>query len=79
MSRYKTAEGLGIANFLDPKYKDAFVRWGDSDLQEPGFRYILKDGGLALYSSGAQRAAVVYRGELPLNDRDDSFWRRLED
>lgn len=79
LSRYKTAEGLGIANFLDPKYKDAFVRWGDSDLQEPGFRYILKGGGLALYSSGAQRAAVVYRGELPLNDRDDSFWRRLED
>lgn len=74
---YRTGTGLGIANFLEPKYAGRFDRWADSDTENPGYRYILKGGGLAFYASGENRAAIVYRGEYPPTDGDQSYWTKI--
>lgn len=78
LDKYKTAEGLGIANFMNPKYSSEFERWADSNTESQGFRYIIKGGGAAFYSSGESRAVIVYRGELPIGDTDVSFWQKVD-
>jgi len=75
---YRTGTGLGIANFLHPKYADRFDRWTDNDTDNAGFRYIIKGGGLAFYASGENRAAIIYRGEYPPTDPDQEFWTKLK-
>lgn len=76
--RYRTANGLGIANFLEPKYAERFDRWMDSDTENPGRRYIVRGGGLAFYASGEHRAAIVYRGEYPPTDNNPEYWTRIK-
>ncbi len=76
--QYRTPTGLGIANFLDPKYADRFERWVDTDTEYPGYRYVLKGGGLAFYESQGNRAAIVYRGEYPPTDSDPTFWTKIK-
>lgn len=76
--KFRTQTGLGLSNFRIPKYEDRFNRWNDSNTESPGVRYILKGGGLAFYASEEQKAALVYRGELPPTDSDEDFWRKIE-
>ena len=77
LTKYRTQTGLGIANFMEPKYADRFDRWVDTDTEHPGYRYILKGGGLAFYSSQENRAVIVYRGEYPPTDSDPTFWTKI--
>lgn len=76
--KYRTANGLGIANFLEPKYAERFDRWLDSDTENPGRRYILRGGGLAFYASGENLAAIIYRGEYPPTDSNQEYWTRIK-
>ena len=78
LEKYKTAEGLSIGNFLNTKYSSEFDRWADSDTANQGFRYIIKGGGAAFYSSAESRAVIIYKGELPIGDTDISFWQKME-
>ncbi|MDR3321188.1 MAG: tetratricopeptide repeat protein [Synergistaceae bacterium] len=76
--KYKTLDGLGIANFLEPKYADKFDRWRATQESTEGsvtlFRYDLKDGGLAFYSVDGYGSAVIFYGDQPLSSVDGYEW-----
>jgi tetratricopeptide (TPR) repeat protein len=73
---HRTSDGLGIANFLDPKYASRFDRWVDTNNAPPVHRYILREGGLAFYS-GKTPAAVVFSGEFPLSEPAGFEWEPM--
>ncbi|MDR3332873.1 MAG: tetratricopeptide repeat protein [Synergistaceae bacterium] len=72
---HRTSDGLGLGNFMDPKYSERFDRWVAGDDEEV-YRYILKGGGLALYSEDGA-TAVIYRGDVPLSTEKGRRWRLL--
>ena len=76
---FKTEDGLGIANFMEPKYAGRFEKWmarvGDATTL---YRYILKEGGLAFFLSGDNSSLVVYSGDMPLSRLDGSEWEKIE-
>ena len=74
---YRTADGLGLRNFLEPKYADRFDRWVDDEADPEAYRYILKGGGLALYSAD-EPIAVIYSGDVPLSTEVGRKWRVVE-
>jgi tetratricopeptide (TPR) repeat protein len=77
--KYKTTDGLGLTNFLDPKYENRFERWSADMGDAPTlYRYTLKGGGLAFYSVGGYSSAVVYSGENPLSRVDSYEWVKLQ-
>jgi tetratricopeptide (TPR) repeat protein len=71
---YRTADGLGLKNFLEPQNADRFDRWIDDDDEPAAYRYILKGGGLALYSID-EPIAVIYSGDIPLSTEEGRKWR----
>jgi tetratricopeptide (TPR) repeat protein len=79
---YKTADGIGTANFLRPKCGDRLNLWRDPE--NPGsFRGTLKAGGLSLYVDklglprGELRAAVVHKGARAADDPTEDRWVRI--
>ncbi|MDR1482472.1 MAG: tetratricopeptide repeat protein [Synergistaceae bacterium] len=73
---YRTADGLGLKNFLEPRHAGRFDRWID-DEEPAACRYILKGGGLALYSAD-EPIAVIYSGDVPLSTENGRKWRVME-
>ncbi|MDR3255059.1 MAG: tetratricopeptide repeat protein [Synergistaceae bacterium] len=77
--KYRTSDGLGVGNFLEPKYADRFERWSaEREDSPPYYRYNMKGGGLAFYTVGDNSTAVVYDGEQPLSSADGYEWMKLE-
>jgi hypothetical protein len=83
--KYKTSDGLGITNFLEPKNADKFDRWSTTheDFENPEvpvtlFRYSLKSGGLVFYSVGGRSSAVIFNGDQPFSSVDGYEWTMLE-
>ena len=76
---HRTSDGLGLSNFLEPKYSDRFDRWIDGEGDSSSFRFILKGGGLALYSSVGDPIAVVYSGDVPMSVEIGKGWKLMED
>jgi tetratricopeptide (TPR) repeat protein len=74
---HRTSDGLGLGNFLEPKYADRFDRWVDDGEDPAAYRYILKGGGLALYST-SEPTAVIYSGDIPLSTEVGREWRAVE-
>ncbi|MDR1019778.1 MAG: tetratricopeptide repeat protein [Synergistaceae bacterium] len=76
---FKTPDGLGVANFKEPKYAGRFDRWmakmGDAVTL---YRYVLKEGGLAFFAVGDLDSAVVYSGDMPLSKVDGNEWVKIE-
>ncbi|MDR0648305.1 MAG: tetratricopeptide repeat protein [Synergistaceae bacterium] len=76
---FKTPDGLGVANFKEPKYAGRFDRW----VAQMGeavtlYRYVLKGGGLAFFAVGDLSSAVVYSGDMPLSRSDGNEWVKME-
>lgn len=67
--KFRTEDGLGLSNFLEPKYKERFERWtlgtenGGTD-----YRYIVKGGGLVFYQLDGKRTLAVYEGGSPIGE-----------
>jgi Tfp pilus assembly protein PilF len=77
--KFKTSDGIGITNFMEPKYADRFERWAVNKDGTPLLRrYMLNGGGLAFYSAGEHRSAVIHSGDKPLSNVDGYEWVRLD-
>ncbi|GHV31480.1 hypothetical protein FACS1894167_13920 [Synergistales bacterium] len=75
-TKYKTADGLGISNFTEPKYAGRFDIWEAYKDDGKVYRYILKGGGIAFYADGGDKIAVLYSGEEPLSQSGEYEWAK---
>jgi tetratricopeptide (TPR) repeat protein len=75
-AKYKTADGLGISNFTEPKYADRFDVWEARKGDKKVYRYILKGGGVAFYADGGGKIAVLYGGGAPLSQSGEYEWTK---
>ncbi|MDR1885957.1 MAG: tetratricopeptide repeat protein [Synergistaceae bacterium] len=73
---HRTADGLGLSNFMEPKYADRFDRWTGEAEGGSSYRYILKGGGLALYSAD-EMIAVIFSGDVPLSTESGGEWKKI--
>lgn len=73
--KHRTADGLSLANFREPKYAERFRRVRDGTKNPVVYRYTLKEGGLAFYFAGDAGRAVIYDGEQPLTEDYGMEWR----
>jgi tetratricopeptide (TPR) repeat protein len=76
---FRTKDGLGIANFMEPKYAGRFEKWM-TRMEDATtlYRYILKGGGLAFFVAGDSSSLVVYSGDMPLSKLDGNEWKKIE-
>ena len=77
-ANHRTADGLSLANFREPKYTERFRRLRDETQDPTVYRYTLKEGGLAFYftgEAGENARAVIYGGESPLTENYGMTWR----